>query len=35
MIIKVHYNAAKHLQKLLDSDITKSKAIRITSNGYS
>lgn len=35
MIIKVHYNAAKHLQKLLDSDMTKSKTIRITSNGYS
>ena len=35
MVIKVHYNAAKHLQKMLDKDETKSKVLRIISNGYS
>ena len=35
MIIKVHYNAVKELQKMIDSDDTKTKAIRIKSNGYS
>lgn len=35
MVIKVHYNAAKHLQKMLDADDDKSKVLRIVSNGYS
>lgn len=35
MVIQVHYNAIKHLQKLIDADENKSKAIRISSNGYS
>ena len=35
MVIKVHYNAVKHLQKMIDNDDTKSKVIRIKSNGSS
>ena len=35
MIIKIHFNALKHLDKLVDNSDDKSKVIRIKSNGSS
>ncbi len=35
MIIKIHFNALKHLDKLVDASDDKSKVIRIKSNGSS
>lgn len=35
MVIKIHYNALKHLEKLVNESEAKAKVIRIKSNGYS
>ena len=35
MIIKIHFNALKHLDKLVAESENKLKSIRIKSNGYS